>query len=138
MKKALLFAAFTLFVSSTQAQQVINLDDVRSDLGDVIVKSKKAKAKWSIKPTHLSVRDVIEDWAANVGYEVIWEHRNFVFENPQKSEKLISTGTFWDALTLLGESYRNSDSPFQIQPTKFKQIVVQPMQSIDVQFPGQE
>lgn len=80
---------------------------------------------WSVKPAHLSLQHLMEDWAAKVGYEVIFKTRDFPLH--VKSEKVISTGDFWAALTLLGESYRTSDAPFQIEPTDFKQIVVTPM-----------
>jgi len=91
--------------------------------------SQAASKEWIIKPSHKWVREVIEDWAESAGYEVIWESRDF--EINFKSDKVISTGSFWDALTVIGEAYRNSDSPFQIQPTAFKQIIIQPMQSIE-------
>lgn len=89
-----------------------------------------APQTWALKPEHRSLRDVIEDWASTAGekgngYEVIWETRDFPLSIKQK--KTISTGDFFDALRLLGEAYRNSDAPFQIQPTAFQQIVVQPM-----------
>lgn len=84
---------------------------------------------WSLKPEHRSVREVVEDWASKAsekdGYEVIWETRDFPLSI--KQAKTISTGDFWEALRILGEAYRNSDAPFQIQPTAFKQIVVIPM-----------
>lgn len=85
---------------------------------------------WSLKPEHRSLRDVIEDWATLAGekgssYEVVWESRDFPLSIKQK--KLIHTGDFWEALRILGEAYRNSDAPFQIQPTAFQQIVIQPM-----------
>lgn len=84
---------------------------------------------WALKPEHRSVRDVIEDWASTAGdkggYEVIWETRDFPLSI--KQVKTISTGDFWEALRILGEAYRNSDAPFQIQPTAFQQIVVVPM-----------
>lgn len=85
---------------------------------------------WELKPEHRSLRDVIEDWASNAGekgggYEVIWETRDFPLTVKQK--KAIHTGDFWEALRMLGEAYRNSDAPFQIQPTAFQQIVIQPM-----------
>jgi hypothetical protein len=80
--------------------------------------------KWVIKTTHRSIRDVLEDWAAAVDYEVVWETRDFPLE--LKKDKVISTGDFWDALTTIGETYADSDAPFQILPTKFNQIVVLP------------
>lgn len=85
---------------------------------------------WSLKPEHRSLRDVIEDWATLAGekgssYEVVWESRDFPLSIKQK--KVIHTGDFWEALRILGEAYRNSDAPFQIQPTAFQQIVIQPM-----------
>lgn len=90
---------------------------------------KPIALSWAIKPSHHSVRDVIEDWAAQAGYEVFWETRNFNFEFNLASDKVISSGTFWEALEVIAQSYMDSDSPFQIQPTKFKQIIVQPAQS---------
>jgi len=85
---------------------------------------------WELKPEHRSLREVIEDWASKAGqkgngYDVIWETRDFPLSVKQK--KTISTGDLFDALRILGEAYRNSDAPFQIQPTAFQQIVVQPM-----------
>jgi len=93
--------------------------------------NQAASKEWIIKPSHKWVREVIEEWAESVGYEVIWEARDF--EVNFKTDKVISTGSFWDALTVIGEAYRNSDSPFQVQPTAFKQIIIQPMQSIEKQ-----
>ena len=85
---------------------------------------------WDLKPEHRSLRDVIEDWASTAGekgtgYDVFWETRDFPLTI--KNKKTISTGDFFEALRLLGEAYRDSDAPFQIQPTAFQQIVVQPM-----------
>lgn len=84
-----------------------------------------AVRQWSMKPSHLSLQALIEDWASKVGYEVIFKTRDFPLNI--RAEKVISTGDFWAALMLLGEAYRTSDAPFQIQPTVFKQIVIQPM-----------
>lgn len=88
---------------------------------------------WSLKPEHHSIRDVIEDWATDAGgngnpaaaIDVIWEARDFPLTI--KREKIIATGDFWQALTVIGESYRNSDAAFQVQPTAFQQIVIIPM-----------
>jgi len=82
---------------------------------------------WTVKPSHRSLQQVIEDWAASAGYEVYFKTRDFPLA--VKSEKVISTGDFWNALTILGESYRNSDAPFQVQPTDFRQIVIYPMRT---------
>jgi hypothetical protein len=82
---------------------------------------------WTVKPGHHSLQQVIEDWAATAGYEVHFKTRDFPMV--VKSEKVISTGDFWSALTVLGEAYRNSDAPFQVQPTDFKQIVIYPMRT---------
>lgn len=86
-----------------------------------------APMQWSIKPSHHSLQQIIEDWASRVGVEVYFKTRDFPLNI--KSEKVVSTGDFWAALTLLGESYRNSDAPFQIEPTDFKQIIVHPMRT---------
>lgn len=88
---------------------------------------------WSLKPEHRSIRDVIEDWASDAGgngnaaaaIDVIWETRDFPLTI--KREKVIATGDFWQALAVIGESYRNSDAAFQVQPTAFQQIVIIPM-----------
>lgn len=86
-----------------------------------------ARQSWSVKPEHHSLQQLIEDWAASAGFEVYFKTRDFPLS--VKSEKVISTGDFWAALTVLGESYRNSDAPFQVQPTDFKQIVIYPMRT---------
>jgi hypothetical protein len=88
---------------------------------------------WSIKPSHLSLHQLMEDWGSKVGFEVIFKTRDFPLN--VRSEMVVSTGDFWAALTLLGESYRNSDAPFQIQPTDFKQIVVTPMNAPKASVP---
>lgn len=117
-------------------QQIISPSSSLAANESLILATPKAKElaksiapSWAIKPSHHSVRDVIEDWAAQAGYEVFWETRNFNFEFNLTSDKVISNGTLWEALDLITQSYMNSDSPFQIQPTKFKQIIVQPAQS---------
>lgn len=86
---------------------------------------KKTTRQWIIKSEHKWLRDLIEDWAQQAGYEVSWETRDFPLK--VKSDKVISSGSFLDALSVLGEAYRNSDAPFQIQPTAFQQIIVRPM-----------
>ena len=93
----------------------------------------KVVGRWSVKPDHHSLREVIEDWATAAGgrgnpdgkLDVIWETRDFPIAVPR--EKVLSTGDIWDALTVLGEAYRDSDSAFQVQPTAFQQIVIVPM-----------
>lgn len=85
---------------------------------------------WVLKPEHKSIREVIEDWAADAGengegLDVIWETRDFPID--VKREKKIFEGDFWKALEIIGESYRDSDAAFQIKPTAFGQIVVVPM-----------
>lgn len=92
-----------------------------------------AARQWSMKPSHLSLHQLMEEWASKVGYEVVFKTRDFPLNI--KSEKVISTGDFWAALTLLGESYRNSDAPFQVQPTDFKQIVITPMNAPKAALP---
>lgn len=82
---------------------------------------------WTVKPSHRSLQQLIEDWAASAGYEVYFKTRDFPLS--VRSEKVISTGDFWSALTTLGEAYRHSDAPFQVQPTDFKQIVIYPMRT---------
>lgn len=91
------------------------------------------KQQWLIKPEHRSLRDVIEDWASEAGgkgnqeeaLDVFFETRDFPLS--LKREKVISSGEFWDAMKMLGEAYRYSDAAFQVQPTRFKQIVILPM-----------
>ncbi|WP_395398648.1 hypothetical protein ACHMW6_00355 (plasmid) [Pseudoduganella sp. UC29_106] len=86
-----------------------------------------------MKPDHRSLREVIEDWATEAGgrgnpdgkLDVIWETRDFPISVPR--EKVLSSGDIWEALTVLGEAYRDSDSAFQVQPTAFQQIVILPM-----------
>ncbi|MFZ6774634.1 TcpQ domain-containing protein [Undibacterium sp. SXout7W] len=90
---------------------------------------KKSSRQWIIKAEHKYLRDLIEDWAQQAGYEVAWETRDFPLK--VRADKVISNGSFLDALSVLGEAYRNSDAPFQIQPTAFQQIIVRPMTAQD-------
>lgn len=91
------------------------------------------KQAWKIKPEHKRVRDVIEDWAAEAGgknnpagaIDATFETRDFPLSIPR--EKIISTGDFWDAMKMLGEAFRFSDAAFQVQPTRFQQIIIIPM-----------
>ncbi|MDO8336496.1 MAG: hypothetical protein Q7T74_07005 [Candidatus Saccharibacteria bacterium] len=88
--------------------------------------AKPMTQSWNLKPEHRWLQQAVEAWGAEAGYEVFWETRDFELPK-QKSDRMISSGSFFDALTILGEAYRNSDAPFQIQPTDFKQIIVRPM-----------
>ncbi|GAB2881224.1 hypothetical protein GCM10027277_57940 [Pseudoduganella ginsengisoli] len=120
----------TSFVQETPAELALPSDSVAQTQTKNEMPGAPTPQTWALKPEHHSLRDVIEDWATSAGetgsgYEVIWETRDFPLSIKQK--KTISTGDFFDALRLLGEAYRNSDAPFQIQPTAFQQIVVQPM-----------
>jgi hypothetical protein len=111
--------------------QVINLDTNGDGLNEIFQKkaSKKKDLPWVMKSNHKWLREVVEDWATQAGYELFWETRDF--ELKIRADKQLSAGTFFDALTLLGEAYRNSDAPFQIQPTAYKQIIVRPMSGKD-------
>jgi hypothetical protein len=124
------------FVAESPAELVIpsKVAEVKQVAAPQVRVEKPAVAiplkQWTLKPEHRSLRDVIEDWASTAGekgtsYEVIWETRDFPLSI--KQIKTISTGDFWDALRILGEAYRHSDAPFQVQPTAFQQIVVVPM-----------
>jgi hypothetical protein len=111
----------------TDAGAVATLPSQRQVLPVTLAPVAAAAQAWTVKPAHHSLQQLIEDWAASAGYEVYFKTRDFPLSI--KSEKVISTGDFWAALTLLGESYRNSDAPFQIQPTDFRQIIIYPMRT---------
>ncbi len=87
--------------------------------------SASSAKSFSIKPSHKWLSDVINDWANQEGYEVFFETRDF--EIRTKAERVIPGNDLLAALTIIGESYRDSDAPFQITPTAYKQIIVRPM-----------
>lgn len=80
---------------------------------------------WAVKQEHSTIEDVINDWAKQAGYEVFYETQQLPISI--KSDRQIPADSFLDALTILGESYRNSAAPFQVTPTKFKQVIIRPM-----------
>ena len=81
---------------------------------------------WVLKATYNTLEEALEDFASRVDYEVVYEAREFPLE--LKRDITIARGvSFWEALRVLGETYRKSDGAFQILPTKFNQIVVLPM-----------
>jgi len=84
------------------------------------------KMDWVLKATYSTLEEALEDFASRVDYEVVYEAREFPLE--LKRDITIARGvSFWEALRVLGETYRKSDGAFQILPTKFNQIVVLPM-----------
>jgi hypothetical protein len=87
--------------------------------------SDKVARQWYLKASYHSLKEALDDWGSTVGFEVIYDTREFPLD--LKADKWISSGDFWQALKTVGESYRNSDAPWQIQPTDFNQIVVVPM-----------
>lgn len=83
------------------------------------------KKDWVLKASFNTLEEALEDFASSVDYEVVYEAREFPLE--LKRDITIARGvTFWEALRVLGETYRKSDGAFQILPTKFNQIVVLP------------
>lgn len=81
---------------------------------------------WVLKASFNTLEEALEDFASRVDYEVIYEAREFSLE--LKRDITIARGaSFWEALRVLGNTYRKSDGAFQILPTKFNQIVVLPM-----------
>jgi hypothetical protein len=87
---------------------------------------EKAKRNWILKTDYHTLEEAIEDFAARVDYEVIYEAREFPLDL-KRDLTIARDADFWEALRVLGETYRKSDGAFQILPTKFKQIVVVPM-----------
>lgn len=85
-----------------------------------------SKREWILKTDYHTLEEAIEDFAAQVDYEVIYEAREFPLEL-RRDMTIAKNADFWEALRVLGETYRKSDGAFQILPTKFKQIVVVPM-----------
>lgn len=84
------------------------------------------KMDWVLKASFNTLEEALEDFASSVDYEVVYEAREFPLD--LKRDITIARGaTFWEALRVLGDTYRKSDGAFQILPTKFKQIVVLPM-----------
>lgn len=86
----------------------------------------RAKRDWTLRTDHHTLEEAIEDFAAKVDYEVIYEAREFPLEL-RRDLTIAKNADFWEALRVLGEAYRKSDGAFQILPTKFNQIVVLPM-----------
>lgn len=84
------------------------------------------KHDWTIRTDHHTLEEVIADFASQVDYEVVYEAREFPLDL-HRDLTIAKNANFWEALRVLGETYRNSDGAFQILPTKFKQIVVIPM-----------
>jgi hypothetical protein len=84
------------------------------------------KMDWVLKASFNTLEEALEDFASRVDYEVVYEAREFPLE--LKRDITIARGaSFWEALRVLGDTYRKSDGAFQILPTKFNQIVVLPM-----------
>lgn len=84
------------------------------------------KRAWVLKTSHHTLEEAIEDFAAQVDYEVVYEAREFPLEL-KRDITIARDADFWEAMRVLGETYRKSDGAFQILPTKFKQIVIVPM-----------
>lgn len=86
----------------------------------------QTKQDWVLKTSYATLEDALDDFASKVDYELVYEAREFPLS--LKRDITLAQGVdFWEALRLLGESYRKSDGAFQILPTKYKQIVVLPM-----------
>jgi hypothetical protein len=86
----------------------------------------ETKRNWVLKTSFQTLEEAIEDFAAQIDYEVIYEAREFPL-GLKRDLTIATDADFWEALRVLGETYRKSDGAFQILPTKFKQIVVVPM-----------
>lgn len=81
---------------------------------------------WVLKADYQTLEEAIVAFAAEVGYEVVYEAREFPLEL-KRDMTIAANADFWEALRVLGEAYRKSDAAFQILPTRFRQIVVVPM-----------
>ncbi|HYD60579.1 MAG TPA: hypothetical protein VEC35_09505 [Noviherbaspirillum sp.] len=81
--------------------------------------------QWRLMPKHRSLKELVEDWCVAIDCEVSFETRDFPID--VKKERVISAGNIFDALELMGEAYRDSDAPFQVQPSTFNQIIILPM-----------
>lgn len=117
-------------VSTAEEKAVV---PVQSSLSkdEKLVKPSPAPAQaqmpvWSVKPDHASIEDVINDWAKQAGYEVFYETQQLPIS--RKTERVIPANSFLEALSILGESYRNSGAPFQVIPTDHKQVIIRPME----------
>lgn len=86
----------------------------------------RVKRTWVLNTSFHTLEEALNDFASQVEYEVVYEAREFPLDL-KRNITLSTDADFWEALKLLGESYRHSDGAFQILPTKFKQIVVLPM-----------
>ena len=59
-------------------------------------------------------------------FELVYEAREFAL-NLRRDITIARNADFWEALRVIGETYRKSDGAFQVLPTEFKQIVILPM-----------
>lgn len=90
------------------------------------VRPDQAKRDWVLKTSHTTLEEALEEFAARIDYELVYENRELLL-NLKRDMPIARNADFWEMLTLLGEAYRKSDAPFQIIPTEYKQIVVVPM-----------
>jgi hypothetical protein len=87
----------------------------------------KLKRDWVLRvDAHNTLEDALEEFAARVDYELVYEAREFTL-NLKRDITIARGADFWEALRVLGETYRKSDGAFQVLPTDFKQIVILPM-----------
>lgn len=87
----------------------------------------KVKRDWVLRAdTHNTLEEALEEFAARVDYELVYEAREFSL-NLKRDITVARGADFWEALRVLGETYRKSDGAFQVLPTEFKQIVILPM-----------
>lgn len=107
--------------SATSASMLAKIEPAKPTRPDA-----NTKMDWVLKATYSTLEEALEDFASRVDYEVVYEAREFPLG--LKRDLTIARGvSFWEALRVLGETYRKSDGAFQILPTKFNQIVVLPM-----------
>lgn len=103
------------------AQPLVKVEPVKSLRPDA-----NTKMDWVLKASFNTLEEALEDFASRVDYEVVYEAREFNL-NLKRDIPIARGANFWEALRILGETYRKSDGAFQILPTDFKQIVILPM-----------
>jgi hypothetical protein len=92
-----------------------------------VVSADKLKRDWVLRAdAHNTLEEALEEFAARVDFELVYEAREFSL-NLRRDITIARNADFWEALRVIGETYRKSDGAFQVLPTEFKQIVILPM-----------
>lgn len=92
-----------------------------------VVSADKLKRDWVLRAdAHNTLEEALDEFAARVDFELIYEAREFAL-NLRRDITIARDADFWEALRVIGETYRKSDGAFQVLPTEFKQIVILPM-----------